>query len=93
MSLKGRLERLRRGVEALVGAQGTTCDECRRSRSTAQMVHLMDEGEELLDCSACGLPVTSEGVPIGCIGPDGRYRGKIVVLEDDPENEFDEAPL
>lgn len=85
MSLQGRLDRLRRHTEALVGALGTTCQECRRSKRTAGLVHLLEEGEELLVCPVCGLPVTSTGEAIGYVDPAGTYRGKIIVLEAAPE--------
>ncbi len=92
MSMKGRFERLLRQVRALVNAQGNTCHVCLRSRQTAKLVEVYDEGDEYHTCSACGHPITATGEPIGYVESDGMWRGKLVVLEAEEDDESDEIP-
>lgn len=94
MSLRGRFERLRRQAQAHVSARGTSCDVCLRSRQTARLVGLYEEGEEARNCPGCGHPVTSTGEPIGYVESDGTWHGKIIVLEnEDEESEDDEVAV
>lgn len=81
MSLRGRLEGLRRQAHALASGRSVSCTTCMRSRDTAKRIGLYEEGEEILACVACGHPVTSTGQPIGYVDSGGEWRGKIIVLE------------
>ena len=87
MSLRGRLERLRTQARRRVHAQGMNCRVCGRDQH-ARLVALLEPGDEIGNCDACGGMLCPDGAPLGV--PGGHV--KIIELaEEGQEDELDEV--
>ncbi len=83
-----------RAFDAAFGLPPEFCTVCCGPSKNGRLVVLLDEGEELGECEACGREVDPKGRSIGRLDRGGSpARVKVVYLQDSEMDEYDCAPV